>query len=175
MREVDEETGLRVRLGPRLPDQHYTIASGQPKVVAYWAAQPPADADIARVQAQRRDRRAAVGLGSPRRARSSTYQRDVELLDAFAASASTARPLLVVRHAQARSRKGWRGDDSERPLEGGRASAQAEQLVAAARARTASARVVSSDAARCVDTVLPYVNSRTSRVRLEPRLSRGRR
>src|SRR4051812_18151416 len=48
VREVEEETGLRVRLGPRMRDDHYTVSSGQPKVVSYWAAQPPRQADITR-------------------------------------------------------------------------------------------------------------------------------
>ena len=29
VREVEEETGLRVRFGPRLPDQQYPVAEGR--------------------------------------------------------------------------------------------------------------------------------------------------
>src|SRR5580700_5286457 len=37
VREVAEETGIRVILGRRLPATHYTVR-GRPKVVDYWAA-----------------------------------------------------------------------------------------------------------------------------------------
>ncbi|HEY3140271.1 MAG TPA: NUDIX hydrolase [Acidimicrobiales bacterium] len=36
-REVEEETGLRCRLGPELASTEYVDAKGRPKVVRYWA------------------------------------------------------------------------------------------------------------------------------------------
>jgi 8-oxo-dGTP diphosphatase len=36
LREVDEETGLRCRLGEELPAVSYTDRHGRPKVVRYW-------------------------------------------------------------------------------------------------------------------------------------------
>ena len=39
VREVEEETGVRVALGRRLGSQSY-LADGQPKRVEYWAARP---------------------------------------------------------------------------------------------------------------------------------------
>ena len=39
VREVAEETGIRVVLGRRLPSTHYARGGG-PKVVDYWAARP---------------------------------------------------------------------------------------------------------------------------------------
>jgi 8-oxo-dGTP pyrophosphatase MutT (NUDIX family) len=36
-REVEEETGLRCRLGPELPTVEYLNGGGRPKVVRYWA------------------------------------------------------------------------------------------------------------------------------------------
>jgi 8-oxo-dGTP pyrophosphatase MutT (NUDIX family) len=38
-REVEEETGLRVHLGPELPASEY-IVKGQPKRVRYWVLSP---------------------------------------------------------------------------------------------------------------------------------------
>jgi len=35
-REVEEETGVRVELGRRLPDTEYVDRHGRPKVVHYW-------------------------------------------------------------------------------------------------------------------------------------------
>ena len=40
LREVEEETGLRCRLGAELPSSSYADASGRPKVVRYWAMEP---------------------------------------------------------------------------------------------------------------------------------------
>src|SRR5258708_10215465 len=37
VRELAEETGIRVILGRRLPSTHYTVR-GRPKVVDYWTA-----------------------------------------------------------------------------------------------------------------------------------------
>ncbi len=171
VREVAEETGLPVRLGPRLPDQHYTIATGQEKVVAYWAAQPLKHADISSYE--RNDEIDDLRwLPLPEAVRRLTHPRDAELLGAFEQVGFDSAPLLVVRHAHARSRKGWRGDDSERPLKAlGRR--QAHDLVSLLGAYGVT-RVLSSDAARCVETLLPYLNSARVEVRLQGALSQER-
>jgi 8-oxo-dGTP diphosphatase len=43
VREVEEETGLRVALGPELESTSY-VAKGRPKVVRYWLVEAPEDA-----------------------------------------------------------------------------------------------------------------------------------
>ncbi len=40
LREVEEETGLRCRLGERLPEVRYRDAKGRSKVVSYFAMRP---------------------------------------------------------------------------------------------------------------------------------------
>lgn len=40
LREVEEETGLRCRLGHELPPTAYTDAKGRAKVVRYWLMEP---------------------------------------------------------------------------------------------------------------------------------------
>jgi 8-oxo-dGTP diphosphatase len=40
VREVEEETGLRCRLGRELPSTRYRDSKGRPKTVRYWAMQP---------------------------------------------------------------------------------------------------------------------------------------
>jgi 8-oxo-dGTP diphosphatase len=40
LREVEEETGLRCRLGRELPSTRYTDAKGRPKLVRYWEMEP---------------------------------------------------------------------------------------------------------------------------------------
>jgi 8-oxo-dGTP pyrophosphatase MutT (NUDIX family)/phosphohistidine phosphatase SixA len=168
VRETWEETGLRVVLGPRLLDQHYTIDSGQHKVVAYWAARPPAGGDISSYKPNDEiDQLRWVALSAARRVL--THSRDAALLDCFAESGFDSAPLLVVRHGQARSRKGWHKDDSERPLRA-QGKRQARELVPLLGAYGVE-RVISSDAARCVDTVLPYVNTAPIAIRLESAFS----
>jgi 8-oxo-dGTP diphosphatase len=138
-------------------------------LVSYWAAEPPRSADLSAYQPNKEiDDVRWVRLSKARKRL--TYAYDVDLLDVFAKSAYESRPLLILRHAHARSRKTWRTDDNDRPLnaEGTRQAARLVRLMAA----YGVTRVVSSDAARCVDTVLPYVNSRRKvRFRLDPALS----
>jgi 8-oxo-dGTP diphosphatase len=40
LREIEEETGLRCRLGRELPSTRYTDAKGRPKLVRYWEMEP---------------------------------------------------------------------------------------------------------------------------------------
>ena len=40
VREVREETGLEVAVGPELPGVNYTDNQGRPKMVRYWAMTP---------------------------------------------------------------------------------------------------------------------------------------
>ncbi len=170
-RELEEETGLRVWLGPRLRDDHYTIASGQPKVVSYWCAQPPRKADITSYQPNSEIDK--VEWFSVSRARESlSYPRDVDRLDELEHAPFDSSVLLVVRHAEARKRKTWRHDDTERPLtaEGRRTSERLAPVFAA----YGITRVVTSDAVRCVDTMLPFVNGYDIKSRLDPGLSEDR-
>jgi 8-oxo-dGTP pyrophosphatase MutT (NUDIX family)/phosphohistidine phosphatase SixA len=168
VREVEEETGLHVRLGPRLPDSRYTVNGRTPKVVYYWSAQPPKNADIT-TYAPNQEVDDVRWLKLSKARKRLTYPHDKELLDAFAASPYDSSPLLVLRHSEARSRKAWAQDDTDRPLkvEGAR---QAAALVPSLAAYGVT-RVVTSDAARCVDTVLPYVNARRVKLILQPGIS----
>ena len=40
LREVEEETGLKARIGDELPERRYRDRNGQPKVVRYWTMEP---------------------------------------------------------------------------------------------------------------------------------------
>jgi 8-oxo-dGTP diphosphatase len=46
LREVEEETGLRCRLGSELPAVHYRDRKGRPKQVRYWLMEPVEDRDF---------------------------------------------------------------------------------------------------------------------------------
>ena len=67
--------------------------------------------------------------------------------------AAVTSPVLLVRHAVASSRMEWTGDDGDRPLTE-RGERQAVGLIGQL-ADHPVARVLSSPARRCVDTVVP--------------------
>ena len=86
-----------------------------------------------------------------------TYPRDRALLEDAARLRKPTTALVVLRHAHARSRKAWRGDDRLRPLlTGGRD--EAFRLVPVLAAYDVG-RVVSSGSTRCLETVAPYVET----------------
>ncbi len=154
VREVQEETALTVRLGPRLPDQRYTVAGGQPKVVTYWSARANDGSSMDAFEANAEvDKLRWVPVAEASRALS--YPRDQTLLERFTGAGYDTEPLLVVRHAEACKRSAWRGADSARPLRDS-GKEQARRLLPLLTAYGVSG-VVSSDATRCVQTMRPYV------------------
>ncbi len=65
-RETHEETGLKVKLGPRLSTVRYPDAQGRPKKVKYWIARPKGNGKLRRKPDDEVDQ---VVWVSPRRAR----------------------------------------------------------------------------------------------------------
>ena len=153
VREVEEETGLRVRLGPPLALQRYPVAGDRHKVVSYWVGRAVDDDDVSGYQPNDEiDRVEWVPYELAKRRL--TYPHDRETLEAAKALRKRTRPVVVLRHGHACPRKQWTGDDRRRPLHAdGRQQAQA--LVATLAAYDAS-RIVSSSSTRCVQTVEPY-------------------
>jgi 8-oxo-dGTP diphosphatase len=79
LREVEEETSLRCRLGAELPTSSYINGNGRPKIVRYWIMDP------GNRRAEPRNEVDAVRWVSLEDAASLlTYQRDREILTAFA-------------------------------------------------------------------------------------------
>lgn len=166
VREVQEETGLTARLGIPLPDAVYPLASDRTKHVHYWAAE--ATGGHGRLEHEI-DQVRWVDVPTARHLLS--YERDTAQLQAVetAARKNVLRtwPLIVVRHAEAIGRGSWRKDDSDRPLNrsGSRRSVALVPLLSA----YGVAKVVTSDAVRCVDTVRPYAKA----ARLDLRRKQG--
>jgi 8-oxo-(d)GTP phosphatase len=157
LREVIEETGLRCELGPELVSTSYRDPQGQPKRVRYWLMKP--DGRRSRFEPfDEIDRVTWVDVADAPKAL--TYARDREVLDAASA---LAEPLYLVRHATAGSRRQRPGDDDRRPLTT-KGLRQAEGISAAFAHRPVAA-VLSSPAARCVDTVEPIARSHDLDVR----------
>ncbi|MBQ3357857.1 MULTISPECIES: NUDIX hydrolase [Microbacterium] len=161
VREVQEETGIRVSLGVPVGVSRYNLASMKQKVVHYWAAEATDDAIRASTFVPNREI-AAIEWASVKKARERlSYPVDHEILDFFARlvedGALRTFPLIVLRHAKALSRSEWDGTDAERPL-ADRGRRQAKSIVGPLRAFGVR-KIVTSDAVRCVETVKPLAKA----------------
>ena len=123
VREVAEETGQRVRLGRRLSPSFYEL-DGRPKRVDYWVARSLDPAAVF-VPGREVDDLAWLPLGEA--AKRLTYERDMLILEEFAAGPAVTAPLILLRHAPAGRRSAWRGADLARPLDA-RGAADADKL-----------------------------------------------
>ncbi|WP_017616163.1 NUDIX hydrolase [Nocardiopsis salina] len=152
VREVVEETGVTPVLGRRLPPQRY-LKDGWPKQVEWWAA-TPADpsAEPAREPDDEIDLVEWVPLEEARTRM--THEHDVRVLDNFRAGPVRTFPVVLVRHMSAGDKRAWSGNDLLRPLDDrGRADALALPRLLSQYGRP---RSVSSAAARCTESLLPY-------------------
>lgn len=156
VREVEEETGLRVRLHRPLGPQCYPVRGGR-KLVHYWTGrviEPSADDVNGYVREDEVDHVAWVPVGVA--LKRLTYRHDRTTLREAVQARRRTRTLIVVRHAECWARSGWRGDDRRRPLVmAGRRQALALAPMLAAYGVT---RVVTSSSTRCVETVAPYAD-----------------
>jgi 8-oxo-dGTP pyrophosphatase MutT (NUDIX family)/phosphohistidine phosphatase SixA len=167
VREVAEETALRVTLGRRLPPVRYAVA-GAPKRVDYWVA--TVAATLSTFEPGTEIDEVAWVPANDTAARLS-YERDVETLAEFRSGPQETVPLILVRHASAGSKSQWPGSDVSRPLDSRGAS---EALALADLLRCFGAgRVVSAPAERCVDTVRAYAASIGAVVEIEAAFDSG--
>jgi phosphohistidine phosphatase SixA/8-oxo-dGTP pyrophosphatase MutT (NUDIX family) len=165
LREVEEETGLRCRLGAHVGAVTYADRRGRPKVVHYWTMTPeggefaPSDeVDVLRWATLEE----ADGL--------LTYPHDRDFLHSVVAE-QTRAPIYVVRHAKAGSRRLWSDPDHERPLTR-RGRKQAGRLVERF-AGLDIARILSSPFVRCMQTVEPLARARGLEVEAADELAEG--
>ncbi|HKY59187.1 MAG TPA: phosphoglycerate mutase family protein, partial [Aeromicrobium sp.] len=102
-----------------------------------------------------------------------TYDHDRILLKAFTAlrdaKAHRTRTVIVLRHAQARTRNGWKADDLERPLTKPGES-QARKLAPLLQAYGVRG-VLTSPAIRCAQTVDTYARSVKALMEVDDRLA----
>ena len=182
VREVHEETGLRVTLGRRLPSVRYATGSSA-KRVDYWAGTPASPA-TSFVPTSEID--AVAWLAASKAAARLSYQRDVETLAAFRAGPLRTVPLILLRHASAGRKSDWRRDDRSRPLDdrgtkdaavladllccfgGSRLGGSRAASGATGVSGAAPVRVLSSPAERCAGTVRPYARRAGVEIETEP-------
>lgn len=170
VREVTEETGYAVRLGPPLGETAYELPNGRGKRVRYWSMRACGDGGALQADGEVDELRwlspgEALTWLQPRR--------EQPVLRAFVehglAGTLVTHPLVLVRHASAGVRSTWRGDDAERPLdELGRT--QADELASVLRGYDAT-RIVSADVVRCTQTVAPFAAASGLAVEAEPLFS----
>jgi 8-oxo-(d)GTP phosphatase len=154
IREVREETGLRVALGRPLRAQRYPVEAGQ-KVVHYWVGRTAAGADDDVDSYQINDEIDDVEWMTVEKARERlTYPHDRATLQQAEDVRHATTPLVILRHASAVGRSAWSDEDGERPLDDtGRA--QAVTLAGLLMAYDVR-RVITSTSARCTQSVAPY-------------------
>lgn len=169
VREVEEETGLRITLGLPLAQQQYVLENGRDKVVHYWIGRVLGDETVTSVPNDEVDEMRWVGWDEARQLL--TYAYDRTTLEQARSLRRRTRTVVVVRHAQAVARSDFRGSgepDGRRPLsDEGRS--QARRLVPLLQAWAPNV-IVTSDAVRCVETVTASAVATRAPLLLRPEL-----
>jgi 8-oxo-(d)GTP phosphatase len=151
IREVQEETGVTIRLSVPLDSITYEAGNAGLKKVDYWGGIV--------LDSVRRAPDAEVDVVSwlPVRAALSrlTYSHDHFLVEQYLDQPPTT-PLIILRHAKAMDRKDWSRKDSARPINS-RGRRQSKLLIPLLEAYGVD-KIVSSTSTRCVATVLPYAH-----------------
>ena len=163
VREVWEETCVRPVLGPRLPTVEY-ISWGYPKRVSYWSA---FSSGLEAAAGNEIDAVAWLPLTQAREQLAGTH--DDPVISAFQPRETV--PLILVRHASAGRKADWAGDDESRPLDA-QGAADARALAGLLACFASTARVISSPALRCTETVRPFAAGFGGTVEAEARLAR---
>jgi 8-oxo-dGTP pyrophosphatase MutT (NUDIX family)/phosphohistidine phosphatase SixA len=165
VREVLEEGGASLALGRRLVSVRYNVG-GRPKRVHYWAASV-VSVDERAVPNSEVDE--VEWVRASRAAERVSYAHDHGVLSDFTARPAQTVPLILLRHAKAVAKHGWKHSDAARPLDdSGRSDAKAlADLLACFAPRP---RLISSTAARCTETLRPLSQLTGEQVRVEQSL-----
>jgi 8-oxo-dGTP diphosphatase len=163
VREIYEETGLKIKLGVKLPTAEYKVPSGENKEVHYWAAKV-SDKSLSESKFKPSEEVAKVDWLTPEKAHALlTYKFDNSVLKALEElhkkTLLKTFPVIVLRHAKATSRSDWHKgkkevDDGKRPLLAD-GKKQAKELIPLLNA-FGPKRVITSPWARCFTSVQPY-------------------
>jgi phosphohistidine phosphatase SixA/ADP-ribose pyrophosphatase YjhB (NUDIX family) len=152
VREVAEETGVHVRLGPPLTSQRY-LTGRRMKTVEYWTGRVVGDDDVSLYRPNHEiDQVAWVRIDKAEAML--TYEYDRETLAEAVKVRRRTHAIVVLRHAKARSRSAWRLDDRLRPLLKS-SLVDADRIIPLLAAYDVT-RIVSSPSTRCLQTVTPY-------------------
>jgi 8-oxo-dGTP diphosphatase len=166
VREIAEETGLKVKLGLRLGIIKYKLPNGADKEVHYWASRV-SDSALAKSKFVPSEEVAKVDwVKAAEASKLLTYEHDQDVLtrlfDLHQLDRLRTKPVIILRHAQALPRSEWKGgkalDDGRRPLLPAGAS-EAKALVPLLSAFQPQ-RLITSPWVRCHTTLAPFAKKR---------------
>lgn len=171
VREVAEETGVRIRLQAPLDTISYRTPKDADKTVSWWRGMVVGDPRPRPVYDDEPDHHPDVPevdqvtwLPVAEADSRLDYELDRKLL-AQALDQPMTTPLIVVRHAKAINRRDWHGTDADRPLRP-RGRVQSRQLVGLLGAYGIG-ELYTSPWLRCTATLQPYaLDSRLSSMAL---------
>ena len=146
-REVVEETGFDVQLGPYISDIEYFVPEGLKKVL-FWSARV-LNPDKSFIPNSEVD--GIEWLSIEEAMQRVTRESDREVIESFIKTPYDSYPLIFLRHAKALSRDSWDGEDEDRPLDN-LGQMQAKRMLAIYNVFGLT-QVHTSDALRCHDTV----------------------
>ena len=173
VREIFEETGIRVALGVPVGVSRYRMPSKRQKIVHYWAAEATDAAIRASAFVPNREIAALEWVTTKKAASRLSYPVDVEILEHFVRLVDEGVlrtfPIIALRHAKAVGREEWDGADAARPLTS-RGKKQANAIVGPLLAFGAR-KIISSPATRCVKTVAPLSAALSKRIDKTPLIS----
>lgn len=165
VREVEEETGVVIRLGTPLTVQRYRLGGGHLKEVYYWVGSTDVAGSAQRFrppveEASSKEIDQAKWVKVAKAARILTRRGDrrllEELVNRLEKGLLDTSTVIVARHAKAFSRTEWKGSESSRPLSRNGVY-QARQLGLILSAYGVS-EVKTSPWRRCLGTVGPYAS-----------------
>ena len=160
-REIMEETGLDIELGPFLGEVEYKSEEGS-KHVSYWAAKALSSSKDFHSNNEA-DLLEWHDFDSARK--KLTRDSDKEILEIFIKSPFQATKLIMLRHAKALARSEWQSGDEDRPLDN-LGQLQAKRMHSVYQVFGVS-QVHTSDAVRCYDTVIGLTNN----LKIEPTIT----
>jgi len=146
-REVMEETGFDVQLGPFVSEIEYFVEEGL-KRVSYWSGRVtnPEHHFTANSEVD-----AIEWLGIEEAIQRVSRESDREVIEAFIKVPYDSYPLIFLRHGKALAREQWHGDDEDRPLDL-LGQQQAKRMLSMYQVYGLN-QIHTSDALRCHDTV----------------------
>ena len=152
-RELLEETGLSIKLGPYIGAVEYHTIDGL-KHVDYWSASLIEDNSSFHPNDEVDQ---IVWLTLHEAAVRATRDSDRQIIERFKSIPYDSSALIMLRHAKALERAEWQGEDEDRPL----------QLVGQLQAKRMLSlyqvfgleEIYTSDAVRCLDTVAQMAKS----------------
>jgi 8-oxo-(d)GTP phosphatase len=163
VREVAEETGVRIRLQSPLDQTSYRISGSAQKTVSWWLAteieSSPIESVLSDFESEHHDSDSVPEVDEvcwvpvDRVPKVLSYADDHKLV-AQAIEQPVTTSLIVVRHAKAINRNDWHGSDADRPLRP-RGRVQSRQLVPLLAAYDVR-EIFTSPWLRCTATLQPY-------------------